>query len=657
MQRDNRVRVGVLWLFACLDGRKGKSGRIACCAALLGLCALSVIALNSADALAHESETAWEADYWDNITLSGDAVISREDETLSFDWEDGSPGTGIPADRFSARWLRHLSISAEDAGTYIFTAEVDDGVRLWVDDVLRIDSWIEQAKASYEARLHLSEGQHLIRVEYFELTGAASISVSWEREADLPTTFWRGEYYNNSSLQGPVHTTRGDARINFDWGYESPLDGLNQDEFSVRWSRSLQLPAGDYRFTATVDDGVRLLVGDRTLLDFWQVQTATAYSQIIYLDGSAVTVRMEYYEGTGQAEAGLTWSKLDTEATPTPTPTGPTPTSTTTPPAGSTPTATATPPATYTPAPTSTAATSPTPGPTSTSGPTPTPTPTSTPVIVWQALYWNNTALTGSPALAQQESAIDYNWGTGSPSSPTIFADNFSARWSTQISLEAGSYRFDVVSDDGVRLFIDGVKQIDGWSDHPATSYQYTLQHDGGSLDLILEYYEHEEAAQIKLSWVAATPEPSPTPQPTPTVSVVVDDQDSGFERGGLTTTWQEESEGHEDHLFWTNNNDKTRNGYNWGKWSPDLEAASYEVFVYIPENNATTGNARYWISHSGGFTLREVDQSQYSNQWVSLGTYSFSGTNNDYISLSDVTYEEYLSRKVAWDAMKWEER
>ena len=663
MHRGNRIRVGVLRLFAWLDRRGGKSGRIACCAALLGLCALSVIALNSVDALAHESETAWEADYWANTTLTGDAVISREDETLSFDWGDGSPGTGIPADRFSGRWLRHLNISAEEAGDYIFTAEVDDGVRLWVDGVLRIDSWIEQAKASYEARLHLSEGQHLIRVEYFELTGAASISVSWEREADLPTTFWRGEYYNNSSLQGPAHTTRGDARINFDWGYESPLEGLNQDEFSVRWSRSLQLPAGDYRFTATVDDGVRLLVGDRTLLDFWQVQTATTYSQIIYLDGNAVTVRMEYYEGTGQAEARLTWNKLETSATPTPTPTGPTPTSTTTPLAGSTtaatatPLATATPPATYTPAPTSTAATSPTPGPTSTSGPTPTPTATSTPVIVWQALYWNNTTLTGTPALAQQESVIDYNWGTGSPASPTINADNFSARWSTQISLESGSYRFDVVSDDGVRLFIDSVKQIDGWSDHPATSYQYTMQHDGGSLNLVLEYYEHEEAAQVKLSWVAATPQPSPTPQPTPTVSVVVDDQDSTFERGGLTTTWQEEDEGHADHLFWTNNNDKTRTGYNWGKWSPDLEAASYEVFVYIPENNATTSNARYWISHSGGFTLREVDQSQYSNEWVSLGTYSFSGTNNDYVSLSDVTYETYLSRKVAWDAMKWEER
>jgi len=653
MQSDNRIRVGVSWLYARLYGRNDVGGRILCCAVLLGLCALSVIALNSSDAFAHESTTTWDADYWDNTTLTGDAVISREDETLDFDWGDGSPGTGISADRFSARWERHLTISAEDAGNYIFTVEVDDGVRLWVNGVLKIDSWIEQAKASYEARLPLSEGEHLIRVEYFELTGAASISVSWEQEPDLPTTYWRGEYYNNTSLTGTPHTTRGDARLNFNWGYESPLTGLNQDGFSVRWSRSLQLPAGDYRFTATVDDGVRLLVGDRTLIDFWQVQTATTYSQIIYLDGSAVTVRMEYYEETGQAQAGLTWSRLETTPTSTPDPAA-TPGATTT--ALATATPTATPPATYTPAPTSTPATSVTP----TSTPTITPTPTSTPVIVWQALYWNNRTLTGTPALARQESVIDHNWGAGSPASPTINNDSFSARYTAQISLAAGNYRFDVVSDDGVRLFIDSEKRIDGWSDHPATSYQYTLQHDGGSVNLVLEYYEHEEMAQVKLTWTpvtaVATPVASPSPTPTP-ITVAVDDQDDGFHQGGLATTWHGETEGHADHLYWTNNNDKTRTGYNWGRWSPDLEAASYEVFVYIPSNHATTGNARYWISHSGGFTLREVDQSQHADQWVSLGTYTFSGTDEDYISLSDVTYETYLSRKVAWDAMKWEKQ
>ena len=475
-----------------------------------------------------------------------------------------------------------------------------------------------------------------------------------EREPDLPTTYWRGEYFNNSSLTGTAHTTRDDARLNFDWGYESPLTGINQDGFSVRWSRSSQLPARDYRFTVTVDDGVRLIVGDRTLIDFWQAQTATTYSQITYLDGSAVTVRMGVLrrnrtgagtldlEQAGNNAGGNTGSRVDAGSddnsagrADTVAPHRQPPTRRRQPPRRQ-----------HRQTPTST--------------PTITPTPTSTPVIVWQALYWNNRTLTGTPVLARQESAVDYNWGDGSPEAQTINADSFSARWTTQISLEAGTYRFDVVSDDGVRLFIDGVKQIDGWSDHPVTTYQYTLQHDGGSLGLILEYYEHEQAAQVKLSWAAvsavATPEASPSPTPTP-ITVVVDDQDSGFQRGGLATTWQEETVGYSDHLFWTNNNDKTRTGYNWGRWSPDLEAASYQVFVYIPSNHATTGNARYWISHSGGFTLREVDQSQHSDQWVSLGTYTFSGTDEDYISLSDVTYETYLSTKVAWDAMKWEKQ
>ena len=662
MQRSRRSRVGVSLQFTRLCGRRDVDRRIVWGAAvLLALCALSVLALNAADALAHESDTNWDAHYWNNTTLTGIAVLAREDETLDFDWGEDSPGADIPADNFSARWHRHISITAAEAGTYIFTIEIDDGVRLWVDEELLIDSWIEQAKTSYEATMPLSEGQHLVRVEYFELTGTASISVSWAREPDLPTTYWQGEYFNNSSLEGTPQLTRGDARISFDWGEDSPADGLNQDGFSVRWRRNLQLPAGDYRFTVTVDDGVRLFIGDRILIDAWGDQPSTAYAQNIYLDGEPVTVRMEYYEGTGEAEAHLSWLSLDITPTATPTSDGtaaPTSTPATTQTAAVTPTAVITPIATATPTPTATPS-------------TPTPLPTPTPTIVWQAQYWNNLTLTGDPALTRQESAINYVWGDGSPTAE-INADSFSARWTGRLSLESGSYRFDVVSDDGVRLFLNGVKRIEAWSDHAATAYYYTLQHDGGDVNIVLEYYEHLEAAQIQFAWVdtaSYTPTPTPTLQPTaiptptatptpdPNAVVIVDDQYTSFQRGGLATTWREETEGYADHLYWTNNNDKTRSGYNWGKWSPQLDASSYEVFVYIPQNHATTGNARYWISHTGGFTLREVDQSQYSGQWVSLGTYIFSGTDEDSISLSDVTYETYLSHKVAWDAIKWEKR
>ncbi|RME61837.1 MAG: hypothetical protein D6790_07170, partial [Caldilineae bacterium] len=101
-------------------------------------------------------------------------------------------------------------------------------------------------------------------------------------------------------------------------------------------------------------------------------------------------------------------------------------------------------------------------------------------------------------------------------------------------------------------------------------------------------------------------------------------------------------------------NNDRVRPGYNWGRWYPSLQPGRYEVFVYIPDRYTTTGNARYWISHAGGFTLRTVNQGAYSNQWVSLGTYTFRGDSRDYVSLADVTYEPRLSRLLAWDAVKW---
>ena len=107
-------------------------------------------------------------------------------------------------------------------------------------------------------------------------------------------------------------------------------------------------------------------------------------------------------------------------------------------------------------------------------------------------------------------------------------------------------------------------------------------------------------------------------------------------------------------HSFWTYNNAYAAPYYNWARWYPDLTAQRYEVYVYIPDRFTTTGHARYWVSHADGYTLKVVNQNGYSNQWVSLGTYRFAGTDADYVSLSDVTYETYLAYLIAFDAVKW---
>jgi len=80
-------------------------------------------------------------------------------------------------------------------------------------------------------------------------------------------------------------------------------------------------------------------------------------------------------------------------------------------------------------------------------------------------------------------------------------------------------------------------------------------------------------------------------------------------------------------------------------------------VFVYVPGRHATTSQARYWISHSDGLTLRVVDQAANRGHWVSLGTYRFRGTRRDYLSLADVTFEPYLAQRIAFDAARWETR
>jgi hypothetical protein len=96
------------------------------------------------------------------------------------------------------------------------------------------------------------------------------------------------------------------------------------------------------------------------------------------------------------------------------------------------------------------------------------------------------------------------------------------------------------------------------------------------------------------------------------------------------------------------------RPNYNWARWYPDLAPGRYEVFVHVPEPYSTTSHARYWVSHLGGYSLCLVDQSANGGRWVSLGTYWFRGSRQDYVSLADVTFEPYLSRLIAFDAAKW---
>ncbi|GIV83001.1 MAG: hypothetical protein KatS3mg052_0008 [Candidatus Roseilinea sp.] len=129
------------------------------------------------------SADQWCAEYRGNRDMAGPPIIRRnEGETLWHDWGSGGPDPTFPSDNFSSRFFRNVYVTC---GTYRFHLFADDGVRFWVDDVLRLDQWRDQV-AAYDVDLNLSSGTHALRVEHYENGGGAAIRVGWEKLADCP---------------------------------------------------------------------------------------------------------------------------------------------------------------------------------------------------------------------------------------------------------------------------------------------------------------------------------------------------------------------------------------------------------------------------------------------------------------------------------------
>ena len=119
-----------------------------------------------------------QATYYNNKTLSGTPVLSRIDPTINFDWGNGSPAAAVTVDNFSVRWTGQLY--APVTGVYTFTGTTDDGYRLWVNGVLIIDKWFDQAPTTYTGTANLTAGQSYdIRIEYYENAGGAVAKAAW----------------------------------------------------------------------------------------------------------------------------------------------------------------------------------------------------------------------------------------------------------------------------------------------------------------------------------------------------------------------------------------------------------------------------------------------------------------------------------------------
>ncbi len=435
-----------------------------------------------------DAVSGWEGRYFDNRELRGGPALQRGDAEINFNWGEASPADWIPSDNFSVVWRRTLDFKP---GLYRFNVRSDDGFRLWLDETdLRMDYWTPQDCAWHYQDWHYLERQHTLKLEYFEATGTAQVQLWWDYAAtveaaqamppaptygfttapvpdgghktppsqpeqvsppspavELPGP-WQAEYFKGRDLSKSPTVVRYDDAINFDWGWDSPAPEIPPNQFAARWTATFDFDAGRYRFTTTTDDGVRVYVDDKLILNYWRPMRGTRHT-VVDLSKGAHAVRVEYFEAMQAASARLSWVRLGASA-----------------------------PAAMT---------------------TTTPEPSAAFEADWSVRYYDNMNLSGTPVVTLDDwrAPLDLNWGFASPDA-AVPEDYFSASFESTVTLEAGRYRFRTLSDDGVRLYVDDRLVIHSW--YPMRGTRTALVNlKAGAHTLRLEYFERGGATRLRL--------------------------------------------------------------------------------------------------------------------------------------------------------------
>jgi PA14 domain/Putative Ig domain len=266
----------------------------------------------------------WRGEYFGNRDMTEPSLFCRNDSSIAFNWGDGAPASGVPANDFSVRWTRTIPL---DAGTYTFVLGTDDGGRLIIDDTVVYENWVNQ---SYPNPLPtivvpLDQGDHTIIVEYYEQGGSALATLTWA--ATRPPTCsvtpsgWLGEYFSHDTVTGVPAMCQDDANIDFNWAGGVPITGMPADHFSVRWTKTVFLEAGTYKFELSTDDGGKLILDTATVINDWNNHgypgSPLTYTKT-FTQAAPHTIVVEYVEYGGDARAKFAMAPVANGVTVTP---------------------------------------------------------------------------------------------------------------------------------------------------------------------------------------------------------------------------------------------------------------------------------------------------------------------------------------------------
>jgi outer membrane protein OmpA-like peptidoglycan-associated protein len=116
-----------------------------------------------------------------------------------------------------------------------------------------------------------------------------------------------GDYYEGTNFEKKV-ATRIDANIDFKWNMP-PIFSIKSQKYSIRWTGKIKAPeSGVYYFSAKVDDGIRVWIGNKLIIDEWNLHDEGHFAnKMTFEKGKIYDLKVEYFNALKEGEVHLSW--------------------------------------------------------------------------------------------------------------------------------------------------------------------------------------------------------------------------------------------------------------------------------------------------------------------------------------------------------------
>ncbi|ANW16766.1 cellulose 1,4-beta-cellobiosidase [Streptomyces clavuligerus] len=239
---------------------------------------------------------AFTREFFANTTFSGRPRATDCDSAIDQNWRAGAPASGLPRDNFGVRWS--VTRDFGSGGPFTLRADAQDGIRVHLDGVRRIDLWSNVSSTRGKTvNLTVPAGKHTLRVDFVNWTGNADVDFTY-----TPRT--------SASVDKVEPLAPRGASAAYDKGTRRTR---------VAWSKSPEMDLAGYRVYRRAQGAS---FGTRPLA----TTTSTSYSDTtVPATGATYLYEVRAYDRAGNESAGTAdQSVVTTDRTPPPAPAAPT---------------------------------------------------------------------------------------------------------------------------------------------------------------------------------------------------------------------------------------------------------------------------------------------------------------------------------------------